>query len=161
ATRSLSRHCLMTSGGPPFTSTRSTRFETPPPSSCTPTAAASGARPVSRRYWAAFSQVSSRMGWRTVWRVDRSGDYGLKQGLEQQFEFADFYLAFEWVVGPINDGDRQGSIIAMALKLRDNASIFDLTLADSDLELPGIPAGVAEVYVLHIRIDGIELDLLV
>ena len=91
----------------------------------------------------------------------RAANSRSEQRLEQELELADLDLAFKGVVGAIDDGNRQGAIVAIALKLGDDASVFDLTLADTDLELSGILAGVAEVDVLHVGIEGIELGLLV
>ncbi len=61
ATRSRSRHCLMTIGGRPEMSTRSTTLETPPVSSRTCTSAVRGTRPESRKYSAVLTAVNSRI----------------------------------------------------------------------------------------------------
>ncbi len=61
----------------------------------------------------------------------------LDQGLEQELELADLDLAVERVVGPVDDGDGQRTVVTVALEQVDDAGVFDLTLADADLELAG------------------------
>src|SRR5208337_1687546 len=45
--------------------------------------------------------------------------------------------------------------------LRDDPGVFDQALADANLELAGLLASVTQMNVLHIRIDQVELGLLV
>ena len=45
----------------------------------------------------------------------------------------------------------------MAFEQVDDPAVLDLALADADLELAGLLAGVAEVDVLDIRIDLVEV----
>src|SRR4051794_22241791 len=70
-----------------------------------------------------------------------------QQALEQQLELADLDLAFERVVGQVEDGDGQRAVVAVALEEVDGPAVLDLALADADLELAGGLAGVAEVDV--------------
>ena len=54
----------------------------------------------------------------------------------------------------VEDGDREGAVVAVALELGDDPAVLDLTLADADLELAGSLAGVAELDVLDVRDRG-------
>ena len=58
------------------------------------------------------------------------------------------------------DGDRQGAVVAVALEQGDDPAVLDLALADADLELAGALAGVAEVDVLDVGEDGVEVGSL-
>src|SRR5262245_41843439 len=90
----------------------------------------------------------------------RDGGSGrLDQGLQQQLELADLDLAIERIVGPVDDGDGQRAIIPVPLEQVDDPGVFDLALADADLELAGRLAGVAEVDILDVRKDDVEVGL--
>ncbi len=47
----------------------------------------------------------------------------------------------------------------MALEHGDDPGVFDLALADADLELAGCLAGVAEVDVLDVREDDVVVGM--
>ena len=52
------------------------------------------------------------------------------------------------------------AVVAVALELGDDPAVLDLALADADLELAGALAGVAEVDVLDVGVDGVEVGSL-
>ena len=59
------------------------------------------------------------------------------QRFQQQLELADLDLAVEGVLGAVDDGDGQRALVAVSLEQGDDPGVFDLTLADADLELAG------------------------
>ena len=83
------------------------------------------------------------------------------QSFQQELQLADLDLALERIVGAVDDRDGQRAIVAITLKLGDDPSVLDLALADTDLKLAGVLAGVAKLDVLHVGIDGVEFGLLV
>ena len=82
-----------------------------------------------------------------------------EERFEQELELADLDLAIERVVGTVEDGDAQTSVVAVALEHGDDPGVLHLSLADADLELAGGLAGVAKVDVLHVGEERIEVRL--
>ena len=59
----------------------------------------------------------------------------------------------------VDDGDGERPVVAVALEHVDDAGVVDLALADADLELARGLAGVAEVDVLDVGKDAVEIDV--
>ena len=81
------------------------------------------------------------------------------QRLQQQLELADLDLAVEGVLDAVDDGDGQRAFVAVALEHGDDPGVIDLSLADADLELAGSQARIAEVDVVDVGEDGVEVDV--
>src|SRR3954469_7286434 len=98
----------------------------------------------------------SSIAWSPAWPMAFS-----KEGFQQELELAKLDLAIERVLRTIDDGDGQRARVAITLKLGDDSGVFNLTLADADLEFAMVLAGITKVDVLHVGINGVEFPLLV
>src|SRR5437016_2398599 len=76
----------------------------------------------------------------------------LDQAFEEVFKLTDFGVHGEGGVSDVVDGHGEQPIVAEALQLGDDAAVFDLALADADLELARPASGIAQMDVAHIRI---------
>ena len=79
------------------------------------------------------------------------------QAFEQELELSDLDFDVEAGADAVEDGDGQAAVVAVAFEEVDDAAVLDLALADADLELVGALAGVAEVDVLDVGIDDVEV----
>src|SRR5262249_53298887 len=126
-----------------------------PPRQGAPTGVTTGAGGARKRPRGCAGLASRRS--RGSSRKGKSRADASEQALEQELELADLDLGVERVVQPVEDGDGQGAVVAVALELVDDPAVLDLALADADLELAGPLAGVAEVDVLDVRVDRVPL----
>src|SRR5437763_1890414 len=77
------------------------------------------------------------------------------QALQQQLELPHLTLDVEGAVQAVEDRDGQSAVVAIALEQADDAAVFDLALADADLELAGAYARIAQVDALHVGVNGV------
>ncbi len=83
----------------------------------------------------------------------------LNQCLQQQLELADLDFAVEGVFDPVDDRYGERAIVAVPLKLSDDPGVIDLSLADADLELARPQSGIAEVDVVDIGKNDVEIHV--
>ena len=98
---------------------------------------------------------------RSLTRRNRAWIRPSDQAFQQELELADLDLDVEGVVEGVEDRDGQGPVVAVAFELVDDPAVLDLALADADLELARLLAGVAEVDVLDVGVDLVEVGPLV
>ena len=66
----------------------------------------------------------------------------LHQAFQQKLQLAHFGFHGEGSIGQVLDGYAQQSIVILSLELVDDAAIFNLALADANLEFARRPAGI-------------------
>src|SRR5438046_575120 len=64
------------------------------------------------------------------------------QAFQQQLELADFHFDLERAVERVEDRDGEGPVVAVSFEEVDDPAVLDFPLADADLELAGLAAGV-------------------